>query len=95
MNEDFLLKFKDKINWHDIINFNGWRVFSKIDSKFKEKLPLDFFKNHKGELPEDAIKEFEKWKKSLLEYREEVLNNTRYGNYWQFRNGYYIEWDIT
>jgi len=59
LNEEFLLKYKDQINWKEIvnwINYHSARIL--VNDKYSSKLNIvsnDFFIKHKDELPMDEI----------------------------------------
>jgi len=64
VNEEFLLKYKDCINWFDIINYHGHDLKRCKDLE----LPLDFFIKHKDELPKHVNNMFNEWVRHYLKY---------------------------
>jgi len=73
LTEDFLLKYKNAIDWKEIIYWESYRTNSKIENSKLKIVSSDFFKTHKDELPEEAIIEIENCIKNFG-YDEETLH---------------------
>jgi len=96
LNEEFLLKYKNSINWKDVINYNTYRIARHINGL---ELPLDFFKDHINELPETAVNAFSEWKRYFVKYKQ--YNGTRPSNRCNYNYDYdymlrenHIHWHI-
>jgi len=94
-NEEFLLKYKNSINWGNVINLNGYR----LNKTFKTiNIPLDFFVKHRSELPKDAIVLFDEWVKKFKEYKKYKGNRptsiSYTDKYYYLLNEYHIHWEF-
>jgi len=99
LNEEFLLKYKDEIDWKTLVHFSNWSFFndSKKVAVINEQIPLDFFKKHKDKLPEEAIEAYNQYVKNYNDWQNQKdlpAKNRGYGNYWIFDRGRYFEWEI-
>jgi len=76
LTEEFLLKYKDELDWSQVIN---WYTFSSLktlnDKNYKDKINIvsnDFFKKYRDILPKEkidkGIEEYEKSKDSVFKY---------------------------
>jgi len=83
--KDFLLKYKDKVNWDNIINYHNPKLVSKINNE-EMKITLDFFKDNKNEIDKEVLGELKRY---LSEYNN-FLNN--YANYVSYYKSTYINW---